>query len=80
MYQSTQLQFRLMTVEAQEAAINRLLIQGCALEDIAARTGLSMQDLRSRLSSDRNATPVWSPPTPWRRGRMRSRQLDTGPG
>jgi hypothetical protein len=80
MYQSTQLQFRLMSPEAQEAAINRLLIQGCALNDIAARTGLSIQDLRSRLSLDEGTRPGVPPPAPWKRSQLRSRYLDAGSG
>jgi hypothetical protein len=89
MYQSPQLQFRLMSAEAQDAAINRLLIQGCALEDIAERTGLTLADLQSRLdawerakSGDAPQVPVQQPPSeqpwppaPWKRHGVRSRYL-----
>ncbi len=62
--------FRAMPPEVQRGAIRRLALSGVAEEDIAARTGWSVESVRRAILDDecvrRLALPVGSPSRPLR--------------
>jgi hypothetical protein len=69
MYQTTQLQFKLMTPEAQRTAVQRLALRGMDLETICERTGLSRAEgqryltgpllQRAGVAADTNVYSHW---------------------
>jgi hypothetical protein len=63
MFQPTQLQFKLMTPEAQRAAIQRLALCGADLASISERSGLSIADVRRHLTG----APLQAMAPPWAR-------------
>jgi hypothetical protein len=69
MYQTTQLQFRLLTPEAQRAAIQRLALRGAGIDVISERTGLPPEDVRRHLAGA-NFESIGVPA--WRRNRLSS--------
>jgi hypothetical protein len=56
MHQLTQLQFKLMTRDAQLAAVRRLALCGATAEQIAAHTGLEVHEVRRALRGLTGAT------------------------
>ena len=64
----TQLQFKLLSTEAQRAAVQRLALRGSSITEIAQRTGLTMQEVQSHLQSPLlslgpvNLVPHWARP------------------
>jgi hypothetical protein len=70
MFQPTQFQFKLMTPEAQRAAIQRLALCGADLASICERSGLSVADVRRHLT----AGPLQSLAPPWARVRSHKGQ------
>ena len=69
MQESTQLQFKLLGREAQMATLRRLALGGIRVEDIAARTGLSAEVIRSCLDPDHAEFASESAVRYWRRSR-----------
>jgi hypothetical protein len=65
MFQPTQLQFKLMTPEAQRTAIQRLALCGADLASISERSGLSIADVRRHLTG----APLQAMAPPWARMR-----------
>jgi hypothetical protein len=53
----TLLQFKLMTPEAQRAAVQRLMLMGATREEIVARTVIAPQDVELALDSVANSLP-----------------------
>jgi hypothetical protein len=49
MYESTQIQFKLLGREARSAALRRLALRGASVQDMATQTGLSAEEIRSCL-------------------------------
>jgi hypothetical protein len=62
MFQPTQLQFKLMTPEAQRAAIQRLALCGADVASICERSGLSVADVRRHLTGAllQTLAPPWT--------------------
>jgi hypothetical protein len=74
MYESTQLQFKLLGSEAQIATLRRLALCGASIEDMAMQTGLSAEEIQSRLSVDKTEPPTESTVRHWRLRRSRVSQ------
>jgi hypothetical protein len=70
MFQPTQLQFKLMTPEAQRTAIQRLALCGADLASISERSGLSIADVRRHLTG----APLQAMAPPWARVRQRNNE------
>ena len=70
MQERTQLQFKLLGREAQIASLRRLALGGTRVEDIAARTGLSAEVIRSCLGPDYIEPASASAVRYWRRSRL----------
>jgi len=66
MDRKAQLQFRLLTADAQRSAIRRLALSGQDDEEIAAATGWTAAEVRRLLEP-----PSASMPPPWVLGRSR---------
>jgi len=68
MHPSSRLQFRLMTPEAQRAAIQRLALRGMDIDTICRQTGLSAADVQRCLTGmnlQRESWPWRQPPPRW---------------
>jgi hypothetical protein len=72
MAQATQLQFRLMSAEAQCAAVQRLLLRGLSIDEIANQTSWSPAEVRRALK-ERVVQESIEPPrfAPWKVRRSR---------
>ena len=66
MDRKAQLQFRLLTADAQRSAIRRLALSGLDDEDIAGTTGWTTADIRRVLEPASEPVPL-----PWALGRLR---------
>jgi hypothetical protein len=55
-----QLQFRLMTPEAQRTAVQRLALRGWDAKTISTQTGMAEAEVRLSLRD------AWTPPLPYR--------------
>ncbi len=60
MLHSTQLQFKVMAPEAQQAALNRLALRGASVEEIVAYTGIPPTRAREMLAAA-SLSPSQSP-------------------
>ena len=49
MLSPSQIQFRMLTTEAQRAALQRLAFRGCDIKTISMQTGMPEADVRSHL-------------------------------
>lgn len=58
MLSPAQIQFRLLTPEAQHAAVHRLALRGCDVATISERTGMAEADVKRYLDVGQTGTPL----------------------
>jgi DNA-directed RNA polymerase specialized sigma24 family protein len=62
MHRSVQLQFQRLPPEAQRAALWRLALSGLTAEQVAERTGWSVEQVRRAMDGGpAQSTPPWQP-------------------